>query len=151
MFNRIQNQTMKTLKKITVLLAILSFFAYQGFSQNTSTANTPKDSQATQSATSPAPGKFVDANKDGVCDNHQAKMKSGKCTNFADKNGDGICDNRQNAGQGKGNCNGCGMGCKQKQGQGNGNGCGNGCGNQHRHGCGNQNTPVADPQKPNNK
>ena len=139
---------MKTLKRITVLMAIMSFITFQGFSQNTSTTKAQKDSPTTQTATNPIPGKFVDNNKDGVCDNHQAKMKNGKCTNFVDKNGDGICDNRQNAGQGKGNCTGCGMGCQQRSGQGNGNGCGNGCGNQHRHGRGNQNTPAAEPQNP---
>jgi hypothetical protein len=147
MFNQIQNKTMKTLKRITVLMAIMSFIAFQ----NASTTNSQKDLQNAQTITNTAPGKFVDNNKDGVCDNYQARMKNGRGANFVDKNGDGICDNRQNAGQGKGNPNGCGMGYQHRNGQGRGNCCGNGCGNQHRYGHENQNKPAAEPQKPNDK
>jgi hypothetical protein len=141
---------MKTLKRITVLLAIMSFIALQGFSQNASTSGKNKDSKTISTSNSTC-GKFVDNNKDGICDNHQAKMSGGKCANFTDKNGDGICDNHQNCGKGNGNCNGCGMNCKSQQGQGKGNCCGNGCGNQHRHGQRNQNTPATEPQKSNDK
>jgi|GEM_PF-338561 len=151
MFNQIQNKTMKTFKRITVLMAIMSFIAFQGFSQNATTTNSQKNSQKAPTATSTIPGKFIDNNKDGVCDNYQTRMKNGRGANFVDKNGDGICDNRQNAGQGKGNPNDCGMGYQHRNGQGKGNCCSNGCGNQHRHGRGNQNTPTADPQKPNDK
>jgi hypothetical protein len=136
MFNQIQNKTMKTLKRITVVMAIMSFIAFQGFSQNVSTTNSQKDSQKAQTTTNIAPGKFVDNNKDGVCDNYQTRMKNGPGANFVDKNGDGICDKRQNAGQGKGNQNGCGMGYQHRNGQGKGNCCGNGCDNQYRHGRG---------------
>ncbi len=142
---------MKTLKRITVLMAIMSFIAFQAFSQNASTTDTPKVSKNAQATANATPGKFVDSNKDGICDNYQTRMKNGRGANFVDKNEDGICDNRHNTGQGKGNPNGCGMGYQHRNGQGKGNCCGYGCGNQHRHGRGNQNTPNAEPQKPNDK
>ena len=132
-------------------MAFMSFIISQVYSQNAPANKTQKDAKASQTMNSPAPGKFVDNNKDGICDNHQAKMKNGngKCTNFVDKNGDGICDNKATC-QGKGNPNGCGMGCGQK-GQGKGNCGGGGCGQQHRNGCGHQVTPAHEPQKPNDK
>jgi hypothetical protein len=142
---------MKTLKRITVLMVIMSFIAFQGFSQNVSTTNKQKNAQGSQTTVNTAPGKFIDNNKDGVCDNHQARMKNGTGANFVDKNGDGICDNRSNASQGRGNPSGCGMGNQHRQGQGKGNCCGGGCGNQHRHGQGNQNIPDPEPQKTNDK
>jgi len=123
---------MKTVKRITVLLAVLLFASYQGFSQNTTA--TQKDVKASTKAT---PGKFVDVDKDGVCDNYHAKMNTGRGANFVDKNGDGICDNRGNTGKGQGNHNGCGMGYQHRDGQGHGNCCGRGNGYQHRHGRGN--------------
>ena len=110
---------MKTLKRITLAMAFMSLIISQVYSQNAQENKTQKDAGTSQTMNSPAPGKFVDNNHDGVCDNHQAKMKNGKCSNFVDKNGDGICDKKA-ACQGKCNPNGCGMGCSQKgQGQGN--------------------------------
>ena len=74
---------------------------------------------------------FVDKNNNGICDNYESKVKTGKCSNFVDKDGDGICDNKgkncKNANC-KGNCKG--------QFKENANGCGNGCGFRHRHGNG---------------
>ena len=145
---------MKTLKRTTVLLAIMLFFVLQSFSQNAVASDTKKNVQDLQTTTTIVPGKFVDNNKDGICDNHQAKMKNGKCTSFVDKNGDGVCDNCKSACKGKGNSKGCGMGC-QNHGQGKGNCCGNGngcgCGNKHRNCCGNQNSPSTEPVKSNDK
>ena len=142
---------MKALKKITVLFAIMSTVAYQGSAQSGSTNTTEKNSLNTQSSTNAAPGNFVDNNKDGVCDNYQSRIKNGHGANFVDKNGDGICDNRQNAGQGRGNPNGCGMGYQHRHGQGKGNCCGGGYGYQHRHGHENQTAPAQEPQKSDDK
>jgi hypothetical protein len=142
---------MKTVKRITVLMTILSFIFFQGVSQNLSTTSKQKISQGSQTTAKTTPGKFVDNNKDGACDNYQARMKNGHGANFVDKNGDGICDNRQNAGQGTGNPNGCGMGYQNRHGQGKGNCCGGGYGYQHRHGRGNQNAPAPEPQKSDDK
>ena len=136
---------MQTLKRITVFMAIMSFIAFQCFSQNGPAASKQKDSQKSQTTMNSIPGIFVDNNKDGVCDNNQARMKKGHGMNFVDKNGDGICDNRQNSGQGKGNPNGCGMGYQHRHGQNHGNCCRGGNGYQHRHGCRNQNSPVPEP------
>lgn len=145
---------MKTLKRTTVLLAIMSFFAFQSFSQNAAVSDTKKSVQDQQTTTNVTPGKFVDNNKDGVCDNRQSKLKTGKCINFVDKNGDGVCDNCKAACKRNGNSKGCGMVCN-KQGQDKGNCCsngnGNGCGNKHRNGCGNKNAPNADPIKTDDK
>ena len=113
-------------------MAVLIFASYQGFSQNTTT--TQKNAQANAKVTS---GKFVDVNKDGVCDNYQARTNTGRGANFVDKNGDGVCDNRGNLGKGRGNSNGCGKGYQHRNGQGRGNCCGRGNGYQHRHGQGN--------------
>ncbi|MCX6250900.1 MAG: hypothetical protein NTX61_09115 [Bacteroidetes bacterium] len=142
---------MQTLKRITVLMAIMSFIVYQGFSQNAPVTGTQKNSKNTQTPANLTPGKFIDTNNDGVCDNYQARMKNGRGVNFVDKNGDGICDNRQNAGQGKGNPNGCGMGYQHRHGRGQGNCCGGGYGYQNRHGRGNQNAPAPEPRKSNDK
>jgi hypothetical protein len=125
---------MKTLKRIAALMAIMSFIGFQGFSQNVSVSSGKQNIQGPQTSTNLTPGKFADNNKDGVCDNYQVRVKNGQGRNFIDKNGDGICDNRQNAGKGKGNPNGCGMGYQHRHGQGKGNCCGNGYGYQHRHG-----------------
>ncbi len=140
---------MKTLKRITMALAFLSIIISQTYAQKIPANKTEKDARALKTMNAPAPGKFVDNNHDGVCDNHQGKMQNGKCANFVDKNGDGICDKKAEC-QGKGNPNGCGMGCGQK-GPGKGNCGGGGCGQQHRNGCGHQGTPAQEPQKPNNK
>jgi hypothetical protein len=126
---------MKTMKGITVLMTVLFFISYQGFSQNTTT--TQKDSKDIQPMTKVTPGKFVDNNKDGVCDNYQTRVNSGRGANFIDKNGDGVCDNRGNFGNGRGNPNRCGKGYQNRNGQGRGNCCGRGNGYQHRHGQGN--------------
>src|ERR1039457_4269 len=87
---------MKTLKGITVIVLLMSFMAFQGFSQNASTPVGTTNTGNSQTMTKTMRGNFVDNNKDGVCDNHQAKMVNGKCANWIDKNGDGICDNCKN-------------------------------------------------------
>ena len=120
---------MKTVKRITLLLAVIFFASYQGLSQNKTAVQ--NDAQTTAKVTR---GNFVDNNKDGVCDNYQARVNSGRGANFVDKNGDGVCDNRGNFGKGKGNPNGCGKGYQHRNGQGRGNCCGRGNGHQHRHG-----------------
>lgn len=125
---------MKPIQKIAVLSALLMFLSYQGYSQN-STASS-KEGKTAQAEKMTA-GKFVDNDKDGVCDNYQARNKSGRGQNFIDKNGDGVCDNKPNAGNGRGNRNGCGYGNQHRHGQGHGNCCGRGNGFQYRHGQGN--------------
>jgi len=68
-------------------------------------------------------GNFIDANKDGLCDNYQ---ENGNGRNFVDKDGDGICDNskdRNSRGFGKNrnnykaHRNGKGMGRGMRKGQ----------------------------------
>ena len=126
-------------------MTILTFIAFQGFSQNAPGSGKAIDQKNSSNTTVTTPGKFVDNNNDGICDNHQAKMNGLKGCNFIDKNGDGICDNNPDC-KGKGNGNCCGTNCK-KQGQGKGNCYGSGCGNRYRHGQGNQNNTSPEPQK----
>lgn len=111
---------MKTLSRMLFTLAAVLFIANLTFSQNTVKT---QDVQKASTSVSGNQGKFVDANKNGVCDNFESRGKAVKGANFTDKNGDGVCDNRTASWKGQGN------------GQGKGNGCGQGF--QHRHGCGN--------------
>jgi len=130
---------MKTLKGIVFLMAFMSFVVSQGFSQTAPVATAQKNTAATTKST---PGKFVDNNKDGVCDNHQAKMNTGKCANFVDKNGDGKCDDCKGSCQGKGKANCCGTSAKNCAGQGKGNCAASGCSGKHKNGCGQKDAPA---------
>jgi hypothetical protein len=115
------------MKKLIFLTLVLFVFALT--SNNLVAQTQKKTDKATVKTeqTQATPGKFVDKNNNGICDNRETKMKTGKCANFVDKNGDGICDNK-------------GTNCK-RGGYGNccGKGKGNGNGFQHRHGFGHGN------------
>jgi len=122
---------MKNVSRILMTIMLLFIFSNMTMAQVASTA-TPGN-PATKNATV-APGKFTDANKNGVCDNHEAKVTGGQGKNFVDKNGDGKCDNCKSSGK----CNGSGCGKGQQHGQcnGKGNGNGTGCGKgPHGYGC----------------
>jgi hypothetical protein len=129
---------MKTLKRITLLMTLVSFIAFQGFSQVASTAKAKDNPQTTKDAksgTTPS----ADVKTTGCCMNG-GKMNSGQCAKFVDKNGDGICDNKGTCCQNKGNANCC---------QGKAPGCqGKATGCQHMmQGCGNKTATTPDPQK----
>lgn len=69
--------------------------------------------------------KFIDENKDGVCDRFAQKTSNENGPNFIDADKDGVCDNR--------GTNGCktknGKGYQHRNGQKNGQCCGRGpCG-----------------------
>ncbi len=134
------------MKRISILMIIIALFGFQGFSQIASTTAPKEKPQTAQTSSKAVPGKFVDNNKNGICDNHEGKMQNGKCANFVDKNGDGICDNQKDCCKGKGNAGNCGNGCQHKNGQGKGN-CGTGCGNHHRYGCSGQSGSTAPAQQ----
>lgn len=131
---------MKTIARIFSALMISTMFIGQMYAQTTTTT-TSQETQKTTGATVTA-GKFIDKNNNGVCDNHEARVKDGKCVN---KNANCGKGEKNCCGQGQGNCQGCGKGkCAgtgtmncQKAGKGNctGQGSGNGNGCQHRHGC----------------
>lgn len=131
---------MKTASRILLSLGLVVFLTGTVFSQGASTS-VPAKTQTDQTAA--APGKFVDANANGICDHHETKAACGQGKKFVDKNGDGKCDNCVSTGNCKGS--GCGKGQKQGcgKGQGKGNCCGagqgqgNGCGQgrQHQGGC----------------
>jgi hypothetical protein len=137
---------MKKLRRTAMLAVVMMFIVSLAYSENDPQTSVQKNGK---NATVATPGKFVDNNKDGVCDNHQAKMASGKCTAYVDKDGDGKCDNCKGTGtcKGTGNCKGssncCGAGAQKGQGQGKGNCGGGGCGKQYRNGCGHGNTPAS--------
>jgi len=132
---------MKTLSRILLTFAAVLFIANLTFSQNTAKAQDVQKATTTVSGTQ---GKFVDANKNGVCDNFEARGKAVKGANFTDKNGDGVCDNRTAMGKGQGKGNGCGQGYQHRHGCGNGQGncCGKGNNYGKGQGCGKGNGPC---------
>lgn len=142
---------MKTILKSLIVTGVI-FFAAGSLHAQTATA--AGDKQSVQAPETAAPGKFVDKNNNGICDNREARQ-AGQGRNYVDRNGDGICDNRtaDNPGNGKGY--GCGNGYRHGWGQGNGKGkcygqaqgcCrGYGQGNQHRHGWGGGNQATPEP------
>jgi len=110
---------MNTIAKVTMTAFMIAVFTGGASAQN----NTPlKDSKTTPPTTAFTRGQFVDNNKNGVCDNFEARGQSGRGANFVDKNGDGICDNRGTMSRGNRRGNGCGQGYQHRHGQGNGQG-----------------------------
>lgn len=139
---------MKTVSRIFLTLAMVMFFAGMGMSQVASTATPEK--KTTKSAVN-APGKFVDANKNGICDKHETKGACTQQNSCKGKNGQGACDhsgkNCKDKGNGCGSGNGNGNCCSKGQ---QGKGCESSCGNgpQHRNGCSTQtSTPAPQPNK----
>ena len=122
---------MKTVTKIVLATTIMAFYIVPVSAQ---TAVADKPVQKAAVASTFTPGTFSDTNKNGVCDNFEARPKSGRGGAFIDKNGDGICDNRGTfgRGQGKGNGKGQGQGFQNNPGKGNYCGRGNGCGRGYR-------------------
>jgi hypothetical protein len=116
-----------------ILMAAIMFFAISQVSAQDAVASTDVKQDAKQNC-----AKFVDSNKDGICDNCAGTCKEGKGANFVDANGDGICDHHAD---GTG-CNANENCCKQK-GQESKDCCkgpnhaeqGKGCGEQQKHGC----------------
>jgi len=125
---------MKTVSRILMTLTLVLFLSGITIAQKEATVKTdPKTTQTVKTT----PGKFVDANKNGVCDNFEARGQATKGANFIDKNGDGVCDNRGTMGKGQGKGNGCGQGFRHRHGKGNGNCCGRGQGSGRGNGPGN--------------
>jgi hypothetical protein len=123
---------MKNLLKVLFAASLAVFFFSQGFAQTTAKSGTDNSSTGTA-----VQGKFVDVNGNGVCDNHEAKGKDGKCANFVDKDGNGVCDNCGTANCSK-NANCQGQGCQHRHGDGQGaaNCCGKGpCGGKGQGNC----------------
>ncbi|MEI7500954.1 MAG: hypothetical protein WCK84_10960 [Bacteroidota bacterium] len=110
---------MKTISKTLVTAFFITFIASTIYAQNNANV---KDSTTPSLTTTTTRGKFVDNNKDGVCDNFEARGQSGRDANFVDKNGDGVCDNRGTMGKGNGRGNGSGQGYHHRHGQGKGQG-----------------------------
>ena len=121
------------MKRVIILAGLILGFSVMTMSVSAQTTSTDKAKDTKEQQAAPATkGQFTDANKDGVCDNHQGMVKDGKCTGFTDKDKDGKCDICQCpakdckeicAGKGKaemkcGGAKGCG-------------GCGKGSGMQH--------------------
>jgi hypothetical protein len=126
---------MKTVSRMFLTLAMVMFIAGMGMSQIAST--TTPEKKDTKAAVS-AQGKFVDSNKNGICDNHESKTNCAGTTNCKGKNSAGACDHSgkgckpegKSCGQGTGGGNCCGKG------QQSGTGCGNGP--QHKNSCSGQ-------------
>jgi hypothetical protein len=121
---------MKTLKRMTLLVAMMSVLVLQGYAEKDPATKEKQNPQKATTVNAQTPGKFVDNDKNGVCDNRQSGVQKRQGQNFTDKNGDGTCDNRLNARNGAGNGKGCGQGRQFRGGQGSGNCRGNGCQNR---------------------
>lgn len=126
---------MKIIAGPFVAFLLVVFFSANVFSQIA--MNTEPEKKPVKAATTNGKN-FTDNNKNGVCDQFEARQVTGHGKNFTDKNGDGVCDNRGNGNKGNGNCCGAGPGNGNCCGKGAGQGNGCGFGHQHRHGC---NTP----------
>jgi hypothetical protein len=121
---------MKNLTKMALIAAAVLLFASQGISQIASTTVPETKGQKKENAGSTS---FRDTNKNGICDNFEARKAGKTGKNFVDKDGDGKCDNMGKNGKGNGNCCGAGPGCGQGAGKGKGNGGYCGQGHQHCH------------------
>lgn len=133
---------MKTAFRTFLIFSTLVIFTSMTFAQVASTVTPAKTSSGQATA---SPGKFVDNNKNGICDNHESgKLCNGK--KFVDKNGDGKCDNCGATGKCKGPC--CTEGQKNGNCYGNGQGKGNCCGQGHRHrnGCATRDNAIQESQ-----
>lgn len=137
--------TMKTLNRMTFLLALLSLISLQGYPQNQQAKAQPVNNSYPKTGQTAVRGTFTDADHDGVCDNYQSGANAGRGANFTDKNGDGVCDNFKAGGQGRGNPNCCRMGYQHRHGQGKGNCCGTGYQHRYRNGHRDQTPPSSDP------
>jgi hypothetical protein len=131
---------MKKLSGLILTALFMAFFAGQALAQ---TATTTKDDQPVKEATSATQncGKFVDNDKNGVCDNYEKGGKDGKGANFVDANGDGVCDHNPDC---MGKCNGQAGCCKGQQNSGQKpkeENC------QHRHSCAGQCLDQKSPEK----
>ncbi len=114
------------MKKTILLFVAVVGFALMSNNLSAQTKATTEKAVVKTEQTVATPGKFVDKNKDGICDNHQAKVKNGKGAKFVDKNGDGVCDNHHaKKGKKHAKCNGKGKG------HGHGKCCGHHKGNKH--------------------
>jgi hypothetical protein len=107
---------MKTNLKVLFVSTFMVFTFSHGFAQDTQNST----AAATPTETS-VQCKFVDNNRNGICDNHELKGSASQCTNFTDKDGNGICDNcPKNSSSGQNaNCHGNQNGKNCIQGQGN--------------------------------
>jgi hypothetical protein len=128
----IKIKPMKRLSEIILTVAFATFMIGQVSGQDNTTPAAGNDAAKQTTVAKQECGKFVDANKDGICDNPCKHEGNEKGANFVDANGDGKCDHHADgsACMGTGNCNrencqkgqqtGCGQSkgsCeKQKQG-----------------------------------
>lgn len=85
---------MKKLILITGLLMIFGISSY-GQAQNTSKSKKATETKAVTTAADRS-GNFIDKDKNGVCDNFEARGQRTQGRKFTDTDGDGICDNNRN-------------------------------------------------------
>jgi hypothetical protein len=88
----IKIKPMKRLSEIILTLAFATFMIGQVSGQDNTTPAAGSDAATQTTVAKQECGKFVDANKDGICDNPCANKGNEKGANFTDANGDGKCD-----------------------------------------------------------
>lgn len=129
---------MKKVSGFIFTVAMMVLFTGQIIAQSATTASTDDKAVKQTATTTQTCGKFVDNNKDGICDNRTENChKEGKEMNFTDANKDGVCDHKTD-----GTAGNCGHQC----GKGNGSNCGKGTGPKH-HGCTNHCGAQVNPEK----
>ena len=107
------------MKKVVLLfVAVVGFVAISNNVSAQTKTTTEKATVKTEQAVT-APSNFVDKDKNGICDKHEAKAKNGKA-HCDKKDGKANCD-----GKGKANCEGKCEGKKCGHEKGNAKGCGN--------------------------
>ncbi|MBK7214925.1 MAG: hypothetical protein IPH88_16875 [Bacteroidales bacterium] len=113
---------MKTMLKVTSILAIAILFAIESNAQNASPVNSQSQTKVS-TGNGFVPGTFVDKDNNGVCDNFESRGNAGRGRSFTDKDRDGICDNKGNkVGRGRGQGNNCRYGTGNRGNRGRGNG-----------------------------
>ncbi len=115
---------MKKIARITAGLILSFLFMGQIYAQNATGTTTTKESQ-TKSTATVTPCKFIDTNKDGICDNCATCMKEGKyCKQTANCCGKGN-QVKQCSGKSGNELKGCCQASTScpKKGQTNGSGC----------------------------
>lgn len=79
--------------KLIVLCTMMGLFSMVGMAQETS----KNQVQTKETSFTPlTPPRFIDQNKDGVCDNWPSRAGIQGKGVFIDQNGNGVCDNYEN-------------------------------------------------------
>jgi len=107
------------MKKVILLFVVVVSFALTSNNVLAQTKSTTGKAVVKTEQKATTPCSFVDKDKNGICDKHEAKVKDGKtCTAKCDGKGQGKCCPKEKAGTkgcGEQKGTGCGSSCKHGQ------------------------------------